>query len=69
MSEIRELSVHELETERADLLPGREALGWFRGLSFNTANIAASNSALALNAAAIGSTAIAGASQQIIVVQ
>ncbi|MFL6127788.1 MAG: hypothetical protein ACJ73E_01835 [Mycobacteriales bacterium] len=56
------LSIVELESEQAELLPAREALGFF-----NTANIAASNTALALNAGSFASFASARATQVIIV--
>lgn len=57
MSEIRELSVRDLETECVELLPGREALGTWKMPSFNSASIVASNSALALNIGTVDSFA------------
>jgi hypothetical protein len=61
-----ELSMYELEDERIDLLPGRETLHF---QSFNWANVWASNSSMALNAASLYSNAGSTASQTITVVQ
>jgi hypothetical protein len=49
----------DLMTESAELLPSRDALSSFLSL----ANITAVNVSLALNAATIGSSAMAGAGQ------
>lgn len=61
----KELTLTELDSQHADLLPERETL------SFNTnwANVFASNSSLALNAASIYSAANSTAVQQISVSQ
>jgi hypothetical protein len=58
------LSITELELEQAELLPAREALGFF-----NAASITANNTALALNAGSFASFAAAKATQVIIVGQ
>ena len=50
--------------QSAELLPHREALGLW-----NFANVYATNSSLALNAATVNSLAISGASQTILVGQ
>ncbi len=63
-----ELSIRELDDERADLLPTRETLHFWHG-STNWANIAASNSSLALNAASVYSSAESMALQSITVSQ
>lgn len=60
------LSIHELATEHAELLPRREAL---QLVKINLADIWASNSALALNAASVNSAAAAAATQSITVTQ
>jgi hypothetical protein len=60
-----ELSIRELESERVDLLPARETL-YFHA---NWANIVASNSSLALNAASFYSFARSAATQTIYVSQ
>lgn len=59
-----ELSFSELDLLSADLLPAREALN-----TFNWANIYASNSSLALNAATLASVANSAAYQAISVSQ
>lgn len=59
-----ELSFSELDLLSADLLPAREALN-----AFNWANIYASNSSLALNAATLASVANSAAYQAISVSQ
>jgi hypothetical protein len=61
------LSIAELETEQAELLPAREALGYYGG--YNVANIWASNTAVALNAGSYASLAVAKAYQNIEVEQ
>ena len=61
-----ELTIHDLATETAELLPTRETLDWF---SPNFASVYASNSALALNAASVFSYANASALQSVIVSQ
>jgi hypothetical protein len=61
------LSIAELESEQAELLPAREALGGHGG--YNVANIWASNTALALNAGSYCSYASASANQYISVYQ
>jgi hypothetical protein len=58
------LTLHELGSQPAELLPQREALGLW-----NFANVYATNSSLALNAATVNSLAISGASQTILVGQ
>lgn len=62
MLETRELSVEELEAERAAELPERHALSLVN-LNLNIAPVVALNGALALNAATIGSNAAAWAGQ------
>lgn len=64
----RELSIHDMQAERVELLPGREALGRIR-FKLNSANVLASNAAYAVNAATFASVASANAGQQIIVSQ
>jgi hypothetical protein len=59
------ISYTELESEIVEVLPEKETLSW----SSNYAWIYASNSALALNAATLGSAAVANAGQAITVVQ
>jgi hypothetical protein len=54
----------ELDLEEVQVLPEREALG-----GFNYANVYASNTAVALNAASIFSKAHASAHQAIFIVQ
>jgi hypothetical protein len=56
--------MHELVREPAAVLPRREALGLV-----NITNITAVNVSIALNAATIGSTAVAGATQGIVIFQ
>jgi hypothetical protein len=58
------IPMHELVREPADVLPRREALGLV-----NITNITAVNVSIALNAATIGSTAVAGATQGIVLFQ
>ena len=58
------LSAVELDLEEIQVLPEREALG-----GFNYANIYASNTAVALNAASYWSVAKAAAIQTIVVKQ
>jgi hypothetical protein len=60
-----ELSMHELEDERIDLLPARETLHFHA----NWASVVASNSSLALNAASVYSSAHSAAYQSIAVYQ
>ena len=55
------LTLQELGGQSAELLPHREALGLW-----NFANVYATNSSLALNAATVNSLAISGASQTIL---
>jgi hypothetical protein len=59
----KELTITELDSQHVELLPARETL------SFNWANVYASNSALALNAATFFSQANALAGQTIVVTQ
>ena len=63
---MRELSFTELDSERTELLPTRETLSWG---NTNWANVAASNSSMALNAATFWSTANSAAYQAIAVNQ
>jgi hypothetical protein len=58
------LTLQELGGQSAEPLPHREALGLW-----NFANVYATNSSLALNAATVNSLAISGASQTILVGQ
>ena len=58
------LTLQELGGQSAELLPHREALGLW-----NFANVYATNSSLALDAATVNSLAISGASQTILVGQ
>ena len=58
------LTLQELGGQSAELLPHREALGLW-----NFANVYATSSSLALNAATVNSLAISGASQTILVGQ
>jgi hypothetical protein len=60
-----ELSVYELDEERIDLLPARETLHFHA----NWANIYASNTSVALNAASFYSSAHSAAYQSINVYQ
>jgi hypothetical protein len=60
------LSIHELATESAELLPARETLDF---IHVNYADVWASNSALALNAVTAYSTATANAAQTVLVGQ
>jgi hypothetical protein len=57
-------TIAELEIEEAELLPARQALGFF-----NVANILANNTAVALNAGSFRSLAAAAAIQTIVVTQ
>ena len=61
----KELTLTELDGQCADLLPERETLAF----NNNWANIYASNSSLALNAASVFSSANSAAVQQIAVSQ
>lgn len=63
-----ELTITELETESGGLLPAREALSIGVG-NVNATGIIAGNTALALNAASVGSQAAANAGQAIFVAQ
>jgi hypothetical protein len=60
------LSIHELTSESAELLPTRETLDF---IHVNIADLTASNSALALNAASVFANAQAAAFQQVNVLQ
>lgn len=60
------LTRSELEATTAEVLPPREALGWF---NINVANVTAVNMAIAINAGTVGSTASAAALQEIYVLQ
>lgn len=59
-----EITYSELDTQAVELLPAREALGWF-----NVALIGASNSSTAANVLTLGSVALSQANQAIIVSQ
>jgi hypothetical protein len=61
----KELTITELDSETVELLPTRETLF----VHLNWANVYASNSSLALNAATIGSLANSSANQTIVVAQ
>ena len=61
----KELTLTELDSQHADLLPERETLVF----NNNWANVIASNSSLALNAASVFSAANSAAVQQIAVSQ
>ena len=63
---MRELSFTELDTERTELLPTRETLTFG---STNWANVVASNSSMALNAASLYAMANSTATQTIYVNQ
>jgi hypothetical protein len=63
-----ELTVAELDTEHTELLPARETLTFGFGNN-NWAAIHATNSSMALNAAALYSTANSAAVQTIVVTQ
>jgi hypothetical protein len=60
-----ELSITELEAETVQMLPSRETLFF----NTNWANVVASNSSMALNAASLGSVAASNATQTINVTQ
>lgn len=62
----KELTFTELESEHTELLPLRETLTWG---STNWANIVASNSSMALNAASLYAVANSTAAQSIVVTQ
>lgn len=62
----RELTITELEAELTELLPARETLTFG---NTNWANIVASNSSMALNAASVYATANSAALQSIAVYQ
>jgi hypothetical protein len=59
-----EITFSELDAEGVELLPAREALGWF-----NTAIVGASNSSTAANVLTVLSAAVSQANQAVIVVQ
>jgi len=59
-----EITLAELDTEGVELLPAREALGWF-----NAAFVAASNSSTALNALSVLSLSASQANQGIVISQ
>jgi len=59
------LHIEELDAQSLELLPARETLFF----DFNIAPVIAVNIAVAVNAATIGSTAIANAGQNIFVLQ
>jgi hypothetical protein len=61
---MHELSMRELEATAVELLPDRETLALF-----NFANITAVNLAIAVNAASLGSVAMANANQTVAVLQ
>ncbi len=61
----KELTHHELDGQQVELLPARETLAF----NTNWANVVATNSSLALNAASIYSTANSFAGQAISVNQ
>jgi hypothetical protein len=63
----KELTFTELDSERVELLPARDTLTFFS--KANWANVWASNSSLAFNAASYQSTAMSNATQQIYVSQ
>jgi|GEM_PF-4088034 hypothetical protein len=63
---MRELSFAELDTERTELLPTRETLTYG---NTNFANVVASNSSMALNAASLWASATSTANQAIYVSQ
>ena len=58
------VSMRELEATTVELLPNRETLALF-----NFANVTAVNLAIAINAASIGSAAVASANQYVVVMQ
>ncbi len=58
------VSMSELEATTVEVLPSRETLALF-----NFANVTAVNLAIAINAASIGSAAIASANQLVVVSQ
>jgi hypothetical protein len=61
----KELTLLELDSQSADLLPARETLAW----NNNWAAVYASNSSLALNAASIYANATSTATQTVFVSQ
>ena len=63
---MRELSFAELDSERTELLPTRETLTYG---NTNWANVVASNSSMALNAASLYAVANSAAGQTILVNQ
>ena len=65
MHQTSELSIDELDAQSLELLPARETLFF----DINVAPVVAVNIALAVNAATIGSTAIANAGQNLFVFQ
>jgi hypothetical protein len=60
-----ELTLQDLEAERVDLLPAKETLHF----NVNWANVWASNSSLAFNAASLYATAHSSAYQTVVVNQ
>ena len=60
-----ELSLQDLEAERVDLLPAKETLQF----NVNWANVWASNSSMALNAASLYASAQSAAYQSVVVNQ
>jgi hypothetical protein len=61
---VEAFTMEELDLERGELLPAREAMQ-----TLNVANVTAINIALALNVASPGATAVALAAQKVAVVQ
>jgi hypothetical protein len=61
---MHEFSITELEATSVELLPTRETLALF-----NVANVTAVNLSIAINAASIGSAALASANQMVAVGQ
>ncbi len=61
----KELTITEIDAESVELLPSRETLS----IHSNWANVAASNSSMALNAASFFSNAQSAAYQSVNVVQ
>lgn len=59
-----EITFSELDAQAVELLPAREALGWF-----NVALVHASNSSTALNVLTLGSVAASQANQAIVISQ
>lgn len=63
---MRDLTLAELDSEHTELLPTRETLSWG---NYNWANIAATNSSMALNAGSLYAVANSAAMQSITVTQ